>query len=109
MSRVIKLGNKYMNTTKYDSSVTEPSKMVRIHCEGEDYHKAKTIAQWLFVKYDMTYKTYRNKSKNRRDELRLEFEADTGVDLKEREKQRIRKQILSSKNFRFTTISTIKQ
>ena len=30
MSRVIKPGNKYMNTTKYDSSVTGPSKMVRI-------------------------------------------------------------------------------
>ena len=89
MSRVIKPGNKYMNTTKYDSSVTGPSKMIRIHSEGEDYHKAKTIAQWLFVKYDMSYKTYRNKSKNRRDELRAEFEADTGVDLKEREKQRI--------------------
>ena len=88
MSRVKKPGNKYMNTTKYDSLVTGSSKMVRIHCEGEDYHKAKTIAQWLFVKYDMSYKTYRNKSKNRRNELRAEFETDTGVDLNEREKQR---------------------
>lgn len=88
MSRVIKPGNKYMNTTKYDSSVTGPSKMVRIHFEGEDYHKAKTIAQWLFLKYDMSYKTYRNKTKHRRNELRLEFESDTGVILKEREKQR---------------------
>lgn len=86
MSRVRKPENKYMNTTKYDSSVTGPSKKVRIHFEGEDYHKTKTIAQWLFVKYDMSYKKYRNKSKNRRNELRLEFEADTGVDLKEREK-----------------------
>ena len=78
-----------MNTAKYDSSVTGPSKMIRIHSEGEDYHKAKTITYWLFAKYDMSYKTYRNKSKNRRDELRAEFEADTGVDLKERKKQRI--------------------
>ena len=53
MSRVRKPGNKFMNTTKYDSTVTGPSKMVRIHCEGEDYHKAKTIAQWLFIKYDI--------------------------------------------------------
>ena len=30
MSRVKKPGNKFMNTTKYDSSVTGPSKMVRI-------------------------------------------------------------------------------
>ena len=89
MSRFRKPGNKFMNTTKYDIAVTGPSKMVRVHCEGEDYHKAKTLAQWLFVKYDMTYKTYRNKSKNRRDELRREFEIDTGVDLGEREKQKI--------------------
>ena len=89
MSRVRKPGNKYMNTTKYDRAVTVPSKMVRIHCEGEDYHKAKTIAQWLFIKYDISYKTYRNKSKSRRDELRREFESDTGVNLKEREKQRV--------------------
>ena len=54
MSRVKKPGNKFMNTTKYDSSVTGPSKAVRIHFEGEDYHKAKTITQWLFVKYDMS-------------------------------------------------------
>ena len=81
MSRVRKPGNKFMNTPKYDSSVTGPSKMVRIHCEGEDYHKSKTLSQWLFVKYDMNYKTYRNKSKNRRDELREEFMDDTGVDL----------------------------
>lgn len=70
MSRVIKPGNKYMNTNKYDISVTRPSKAVRIHGEGEDYHKAKTLSSWLFIKYDMSYKTYRNKSKSRRNELR---------------------------------------
>ena len=84
MSRVRKSGNKFMNTTHYDNSVYGPSKMVRIHCDGEDYHKATTLSQWLFVQYDMTYKTYRNKSKNRRDELRAEFEADTGVVLGEK-------------------------
>lgn len=93
MSRVVKPGNKYMNTTKYDGSVTGPSKKVRIHCDGEDYHKAKTIAQWLFIKYDMSYKAYRNKSKNRRDELRAEFEADTGVSLMEREAKRIQRHL----------------
>ena len=78
MSRV-KKPNKFINTTKYDSSLTGPSKKVRIHCEGEDYHKAKTLSHWLFVKYNMSYKTYRSKSKNRRHELRKEFEADTGI------------------------------
>lgn len=77
MSRV-RIGDKFMNTPRYDSSVTGPSKKVRIHHEGEDYHKAKTLSQWLFVKYDMSYKSFRNKSKERRDELRSEYEADTG-------------------------------
>lgn len=86
MSRV-KPGNKFMNTPHYDSSVYGPSKKVRIHCEGEDYHKTKTLSQWLFVKYDMSYKTFRNKSKNRRNELRKEFEADTGVVLCAKTKQ----------------------
>lgn len=85
MSRVIKPGNKYMNTNKYDISVKSPSKTVRIHGEGEDYRKAKTLSSWLFIKYDMSYKTYRNKSKSRRNGLRVEFEADTGIDLEERE------------------------
>ena len=68
-----------MNTNRYDSSVTGPSPKVRIHFEGEDYHRAKTLSQWLFIKYDMSYKTFKNKSKNRKDELRAEFEADTGM------------------------------
>ena len=76
MSRV-KPGNKFMNTNKYDSSVTGPSKMVRIHHDGEDYHRATTLSSWLFTKYDMSYKTYRNKSKVRRDELKHEFLMDT--------------------------------
>ena len=76
-----------MNTAHYDSSVTGPSKTVRIHCEGENYHKAKTLSRWLFVKYDMSYKTFRNKSKNRRDELRREFEEDTGIKLGEKENE----------------------
>lgn len=79
MSRVKKPGNKFVNTSHYDSSVYGPSKKIRIHHEGEDYHKVRTLAQWLFVKYDMSYKTFRNKSKSRRDEIRKEFEKDTGI------------------------------
>lgn len=77
MSRVRK-PNKFMNTTKYNSNVTGPSKTVRIHSENEDYHKASTLSSWLFMKYDMSYKTYSNKSKNRKNELRAEYVADTG-------------------------------
>lgn len=43
MSRVKKPGNKYMNTTHYDDSVYGPSKMKRIHCEGEDLSLIKQI------------------------------------------------------------------
>ena len=78
MSRVKKPGNKFMNTSKYPSSVTDISKMTRIHHEGEDYHNAKTLSAWLFMKYDMSYKTYRNKPKTRRDNLKDEFFVDTG-------------------------------
>lgn len=73
--------NKFMNATRYDSSVTGPSKMTRIHSPNEDYHKASSLSSWLFMKYDMSYKTYRNKTKARRDELRAEYNADTGKDM----------------------------
>lgn len=76
-----------MNVSKYDSSVTSPSKMVRIHADGEDYHKASSLSSWLFIKYDMSYKTYRNKSKARRDELRDEYVNDTGNDIRSRREQ----------------------
>ena len=48
------------NTPRYDSSVTGPSKMVRIHSPN---------------------KTYRNKAKARKDELRAEYNADTENDI----------------------------
>ena len=78
LSRV-KKPNKFVNTSKYDSKITNPSKKVRIHHENEDYHKATTLSQWLFVKYNMSYKSYRNKSNKRRNELRKEFEIDTNI------------------------------
>lgn len=53
------------------------SKMERLHFKGEDYHKAASLSQWLFMKYDMPYKTFRRKSKKRRDELRNEYRKDT--------------------------------
>lgn len=84
MSRV-KPGNKYCNSPPYKESVYGLSKMVRIHWEDEDYHKARTLSHWLFTKYDMSYKTYRNKSKARRDELRAEFRADTNYDERHKE------------------------
>ena len=52
--------------------------MTRIHSECEDYHKAGTLSAWLFMKYDMSYKAFQNKSKARKDALREEYKVDTG-------------------------------
>ncbi len=81
MSRV-KKPNKYMNTNKYSKEVTNTSKMTRIKGENADATKARSLTDWLFLKYDMTYKAYRRKSKSRRDELREEYVRDTGNELK---------------------------
>lgn len=78
MSRVRKPGNTFMNTTKYSHDVTDIPPMKRYKEKNADYTKAETLSSWLFLKYDMTYKTYRNKSKNRRNELRQEYMDDTG-------------------------------
>lgn len=78
MSRVRKPGNKYVNENKYNHSVTDTPKMQRSKAEKTDFTKAKTLSSWLFLKYDMSYKTYRNKSKARRAELREEYLSDTG-------------------------------
>ena len=40
MSRV-KTGEKWVNTHKYNDSIYNQLKMVRVHGENEDYHKAK--------------------------------------------------------------------
>lgn len=77
MSRVHS-DQKFMNTAKHKSDVTGPSKVVRIHQEGEDYHNASSLTSWLFMKHDISYKSYRNKPWMRRQELREEYEADTG-------------------------------
>lgn len=74
----VRTNEKWVNTSRYDASVYQQSKKVRIHGENEDYHKCRKLSHWLFVKYDMSYKAYRRKSKTRRDELRAEFETDTG-------------------------------
>ncbi len=81
MSRVKKPG-KYMNDNRYSSAVTGPSKSIRLKNEKADYTRSHNLSTWLLLKYDMSYKTFRNKSKNRRDELRREYGADTGNDIR---------------------------
>ncbi len=52
-----------------------------------DYHDAKSITEWLLAKYGISYKTYRNKSKARRDELREEYAEDTNTDIRTQEEK----------------------
>ena len=44
-----------------------------------DKDSCTTLKQWLEDKYSMDYKTYRNKSKSRRDNLKYEYYKDTGL------------------------------
>lgn len=82
MSRVRKPRDKFMNRTHYDHSVTNTSPIRRYKSDHVDYTKAESLSTWLFLKYDMSYKTYRNKSKPRRDILRREYTEDTGKELR---------------------------
>lgn len=77
MSRVRKPGSRFMNTSDYGSEITQPSKIVRNKDKVTDYTKAQTLSSWLFLKYDMSYKTYSRKSQKRRAELRAEYMKDT--------------------------------
>lgn len=77
MSRVWKPNSKYTNNTKYSPEVTNYPKMKRSKTHDCDYTKTGNFSTWLFLKYEMTYKTYRNKSKNRRAVMKEEFLSDT--------------------------------
>ncbi|MBE5917127.1 MAG: hypothetical protein E7273_09850 [Pseudobutyrivibrio ruminis] len=81
MSRVIK-PNKYVNSCKYSSEVTNISKMTRLKTEYVNPAKATTLSSWLFLKYDMSYKTFARKSKAKKDELRQEYVNETGNTIK---------------------------
>ena len=47
--------------------------------KAKSYKKASSLREWLFLKYGITYKQYRNKSKSRREDLREECMRDTGI------------------------------
>lgn len=48
--------------------------------QDKDFKKASSLTEWLSLKYGMTYKQYRNKSKTCREELRDECTRDTGIE-----------------------------
>ena len=77
MSRVRKPGNKWGNDIKHVSEEVAPSKITRSKLDITDYTKATSLTSWLYLKYDMSYKTYKNKSKSRRAELKEEYLKDT--------------------------------
>ena len=77
MSRVHD-GNKFLNIAKHAPEETNPSKVRRYKGANADYTKASSLSSWLFLKYDMSYKTYQNKKRPRRERLREEYMEDTG-------------------------------
>lgn len=88
MSRVWGImGEKYVNTVKFDSKTTAPTKVRRSKAEYSDYTKAKTLTSWLYLKYNMSYKTFRRKKPERRSALRDEFLLDTGTEDKSEQKR----------------------
>lgn len=88
MSRVRKPGNKWGNDIKHTPEEVAPSKIVRKKLEQVDYTKATALSSWLFLKYNMSYKQYRNKSSKRRQELKEEFLNDTYQARKENDKSK---------------------
>lgn len=59
--------------------------------QGKTFREASSLTEWLSMKYGMTYKQYRNKSKNRRWQLRDECTHDTGIEhFSEHERRRAR-------------------
>ena len=79
MSRV-RSDEKYMNTIKWPNEIKGPSKVVRsLASVTPDYTKARTLSSWLFLKYKMSYKAFRGKSKPRKDALRAEYLQDTAA------------------------------
>ena len=76
MSRVHN-DQKYMNVSHVPGAANA-SRVTVSKDANADYHKATTLKSWLFLKYDMSYKTYRNKKKERRIQLQEEYKVDTG-------------------------------
>ena len=77
MSRVFK-DQKHVNMPKRDGATTGPSKIKKSFGPNADFRKVKSLSDWLYLKYDMSYKTFMRKSKNRKDALRAEYFEDTG-------------------------------
>lgn len=51
------------------------------HKPDENFHEAKTLEDWLFMKYDLPYKTYERMSASRRQKLKEEFVNDTDANI----------------------------
>ena len=77
MSRVFK-DQKHVNMPKRDGATTGPSKIEKSFGPNADFTKVKSLSDWLHLKYGMSYKQFRGKTKNRKDALRAEYFEDTG-------------------------------
>ena len=45
--------NKFVNTVRYNPSLTATSKVVRVHSENEDFHKAGTRMAFYEIRYEL--------------------------------------------------------
>lgn len=79
MSRV-RDDQKYVNISRKEGFCTGPSKIIRSKGPNPNWHNAKTLTSWLFLKYDMSYEQFQGKSKDKRDQLRKEYKIDTPKD-----------------------------
>ncbi len=82
MSKTRERCDKFANTDKPSSPITVSSKIARAKVLDADYTKASTLAEWLFLKYGMSYKAYRRKSRDRRLMLKEEYVEDTEADIR---------------------------
>lgn len=90
MSRVWRPYCKYVNSPKYAPSVYQPSKITVIQ-KGtrKTQGQIPSLTAWLDIRYGMSYKAYRGKSRKRREELREEYEEEVTAPMPEGESREV--------------------
>lgn len=74
----VRRSQKYMNVSGRQHGDVNPSRVRRCKDGPTDFHKATSLTSWLFLKYGLTYKQFRNKSSADQYVLRAEYTEDTG-------------------------------
>ena len=77
MSRVFP-NNKYLNLPRNFPEYYAPKEISFTRGDHGDYTKARTLTRYLFLRYGMSYKTFKEKSARRRNKIREEYYNITG-------------------------------